>query len=63
MIGNILCWIFAISLMLTKSSNLDDLYTRTLLAMGFILLGIISKAVDYYRDIHDDKHKNKTTTI
>ena len=39
-------------MMLSKSVNREDLYIKTLLAMGFIFLGILSKAVDVYRDTH-----------
>ena len=52
MLGNIACWSIAIGIMLSKSMNAEDLYIRTLLAMGFIFLGILSKAVDVYRDTH-----------
>lgn len=52
MLGNVLCWCAAIGIMLSKSADATDLYTKTLLAMGFIFLGILSKAVDYYREVH-----------
>ena len=52
MLGNIICWAIAIGIMLSKSINVHDLYVRTLLAMGFIFLGILSKAVDVYRETH-----------
>lgn len=52
MFGNIVCWIIALSLILSKSMGTDALYIKLLFAMGFIFLGILSKAVDYYREIH-----------
>ena len=52
MIGNIVCWCVAIGIMLSKSTNQEDLYTRTILAMGFIFLGILSKMADYYHEAH-----------
>lgn len=59
MLGNITCWCIALGIMLSKSMNTGDLYTKTVLAMGFIFLGILSKAVDVYRDTHsNDKNSN-----
>ena len=52
MLGNIACWAIALGIMLSESINLEDLYIRTVLAMGFIFLGNISKAIDVYRDTH-----------
>lgn len=52
MLGNLICWVIALGMMLSNSVNRQDLYIRTLLAMGFIFLGILSKAVDTYRETH-----------
>ena len=52
MLGNLVCWVIALGMMLSDSTNREDLYIKTLLAMGFILLGVLSKAVDAYRDTH-----------
>ena len=52
MLGNIVCWAIALGIMLSKSISVNDLYIKSLLAMGFIFLGILSKAVDIYRDAH-----------
>lgn len=52
MLGNVVCWCVAIGIMLSKSTDQNDLYTRTLLAMGFIFLGILSKTADYYHEVH-----------
>ena len=59
MLGNVICWCIAIGIMLSKSTSVNDLYTRTLLALGFIFVGVLSKAVDTYRAVHENK--NKTT--
>ena len=52
MLANLTCWIIAIGMLLADSTNREDLYIRTLLAMGFIFVGTLSKAVDVYRDTH-----------
>lgn len=59
MLGNIICWCIAIGIMLSKSTGQADLYNRTLLAMGFIFLGILSKAVDYYHEVHKSVKEEK----
>lgn len=51
MIGNIFCWVMAIALIVSKSYG-DVIYTKLLFAMGFILLGILSKFADYYHEVH-----------
>lgn len=56
MLGNIACWIIALGLILSKSVGTGELYTKLYFAMGFILLGIISKAVDVYYEIHKNKN-------
>ena len=52
MLGNLICWVIALGIMLSDNVNREDLYIKTLLAMGFIFLGILSKAVDTYRETH-----------
>lgn len=52
MLGNLICWVIALGVMLSKTVSREDLYIKTLLAMGFIFLGILSKAVDTYRETH-----------
>jgi F0F1-type ATP synthase assembly protein I len=54
MLGNMICWVIALGIMLSKTTNTEDLYLRTLLAMGFIFLGILSKAVDVDRETHSN---------
>lgn len=55
MLANMLCWVIAFGIIFSKSVNREDLYIKMLLAIGFILVGTISKFVDYYREIHRDK--------
>lgn len=52
MIGNITCWVIALGLIFSKSMGTDALYIKLLFAMGFIFLGILSKAVDTYYETH-----------
>lgn len=52
MIGNLICWVIALGVMLSKSISREDLYIKSVIAMGFIFLGILSKAVDTYKDTH-----------
>lgn len=52
MLGNVTCWAIALGIMMSKSMTTEDLYIKSLLAMGFIFLGILSKAVDVYRETH-----------
>jgi hypothetical protein len=58
MLSNLICWVIALGMMLSDSVSREDLYIKTLLALGFIFLGTLSKAVDAYRDVH----KNKSDT-
>lgn len=60
MLGNIICWAIAAGIMLSKTTSAEDPYTRTLLAMGFIFLGILSKAVDVYRETHETRLDQET---
>lgn len=55
MLANLICWVIALGMMLSESVSREDLYTKTLLAMGFIFLGTLSKAVDVYRDVHKNE--------
>ena len=62
MLANITCWVIALGLILSKTSSESEMYTKLLFAMGFIFLGILSKAVDYYREIRSgavSKKKNE----
>ena len=48
MLANLICWIIALGMML---------------AMGFIFLCTISKAVDVYKDIHKNAGASQTSPI
>jgi hypothetical protein len=65
MLGNIVCWVIALALILSKASLIDDFYTRLLFAMGFIFLGILSKTADYYgtRKTSADDRKSESKTV
>jgi hypothetical protein len=52
MLTNITCWVIALGLMFSESIDRRDLYIKCVIAIGFIFVGTISKAVDYYREIH-----------
>lgn len=52
MFANLICWIIALALILSESKDFETLCIKLCLAMGFILLGAIHKAVDFYREIH-----------
>ena len=58
--GNILCWIIAIAMIVAKSNGIEEWHTRIVFAMVFVLLGILSKAVDAYQVVHT-KEENKET--
>ena len=60
MLGNLICWVIALATIFASSTDRADLYTKMLIAMGFIFLGILSKAVDVYRDTHSNKDKPNT---
>lgn len=52
MLANLICWVIALGMLLSESADREDLYVKTLLALGFIFVGTLSKAVDTYRDVH-----------
>lgn len=60
MLANIACWAIALGIMLSESLNREDLYIKSILAMGFIFLGILSKAVDAYHDTHSKNDRPNT---
>ena len=55
MLANIMCWVFVLGLMFSDSLDRRDLYIKCALSIGFIFVGVLSKAVDYYREIHVKK--------
>lgn len=59
MLSNLLCWVIALGMLLSESVNREDLYIKTLLALGFIFVGMLSKAVDVYRDVHKSNTSNE----
>ena len=63
MLGNIFCWVIAIALLVTKVNGVDEWHIRVIFAMAFILLGILSKAVDAYQAVHtkDEPSETKNT--
>lgn len=52
MLGNAACWGIALGLIFSESESLADDYRKLLFAMGFILLGILSKAVSVYYKVN-----------
>lgn len=60
MLANLICWIIAIGMMMVDNTNRQDLYIRSLLALGFILVGTLSKFADYYREVHIKAEEKNT---
>ena len=52
MLETVACWGLALGMMYSKTEGITSDVTRLLFGMGFILLGIINKAVDVYRVTH-----------
>ena len=52
MLGNIICWIIALALILSESIDRNDMFMKLVLAMGFILVGAVCKLIDIYRDVN-----------
>ena len=52
MLANIVCWVIALGLVLSESNGIAEMCTKMWFAMGFIFLGILSKAVDVYHETH-----------
>lgn len=57
MIANAICWGVALALMFDGLRGITDDYTKLLFAMGFIFLGILSRAVSVYQDTHTIESK------
>lgn len=62
MLSNLLCWVIAFGMILSESVSREDLYNKTLLALGFIFVGTLSKAVDVYRDTHKKNVNDNSST-
>lgn len=59
MLANVSCWVIAIALLFSENLGRDDMYVKFLLAIGFIFVGTLSKAVDTYRITHSKKSDEK----
>jgi hypothetical protein len=64
MLGSLICWGTALVILFTSSGVAPDIYIRCAIAMGFIFLGIFSRAVSVYQEVHakDDNKDNKQNT-
>lgn len=63
MLANLVCWIIALALILSDTHGARDLYIRLGFAMGFILLGTLSKAVDVYHETHKKENKRSESDL
>ena len=52
MLGSVVCWAIALGMLFNRIEGFTTDYTRMLYAMGFIFLGILSRAVSVYRETH-----------
>lgn len=56
MLGSVVCWAIGLGMLFSRVEGLvfefTTDYTRMLYAMGFIFLGILSRAVSVYRETH-----------
>lgn len=65
MLGSLICWGAAITILATNNGSFSDIYIRCAIAMGFIFLGIFSRAVSVYQEVHKkdtDEKENKQNT-
>lgn len=60
MLANIMCWVIAFALLFSESIDRNDMFTKLLFAMGFILVGAVCKLVDVYRDVNTPKNNKET---
>ena len=51
MLANLACWVIAIALILSNSATQTELFIKLAFALGFIFMGICSKAVEAWQDI------------
>lgn len=59
MLGSLICWGTALGILFTSSGQTtNDIYIRCAIAMGFIFLGIFSRAVSVYHEIHKKDPKD-----
>lgn len=59
MLANVFCWVFAFGILIQRPNNQTELYYNMLFALGFILVGTLSKAVDTYREVHRSKNERR----
>lgn len=52
MIGNAICWGLALGMLFSRSEGITSDNYKILFAMGFMLIGLISRAVSVYHDVH-----------
>lgn len=50
--GELLCWIFAIGLMFSKSEGVTSDTTKMLTALGFIFVSAIYRWIYTYREVY-----------
>ena len=64
MLGSLICWAAALALLVVRAGNESELYTTCFVAMGFIFLGIFSRAVSVYYETHkrEPEKENKQNT-
>lgn len=62
MLGSIICWGTALGILFTSSGLSDnDIYIRCAIAMGFMFLGIFSRAVSVYHETHKQNIETSET--
>lgn len=66
MLGSLICWGTALGILFTSAGqSVNDIYIRCAIAMGFIFLGIFSRAVSVYHETHKretEEKENKQNT-
>lgn len=65
MLANLLCWIMAIGLFLSRFSDRNEMYMKLVFMLGFIMVGAVCKFVDVYREVNktaDNKEKKSDGT-
>ena len=59
MLGEILCWILAIGLYFSKTEGGSKDIVVLLVALGFIFVGAIYRAIDVHREVYLSETKEK----
>lgn len=60
MLGNCICWAIALGLMFSRAEGFTSDIYKILLAMGFILLAILNKAVEVYQVTHTPENEKNS---